>query len=461
MKRRDAMKAIPAAVAGFGCFTNDALPDERSERAEGAEKSRGMMIHPLEYQENVIRMLKWVRETQSENILESAYAISRAIRNGGKLWLNWDQGHSTNAELFPGRQGVPDFITHGYDMNKSRKGDIVMMNRILNQEQYDDIAQKGITVIGSPSPWGGDAEGAGDVKNDIRQLRIRPYADIWIDTPITTVGATIKVPGMPASIGPVSGPLYMTIMWMVIADACRILSIEGSSHDVDGDEPKLPDDANWINTADPLMDNFLVEVLREMELIGAELGNIRKIASMAADTLLGGGTVYYYSKYKYAYESENTGRRGGFAFAKGLSDGSIEGTSKDCVIMGIYQPDDKADLKNLDEFKKRGMRVASIGPITRDFAFPAGRSVHNETEIHAGRTYDTYGLYAVPGFGKKVCPTSGIISFTINWTVSLEIINQIRERTGGNVPGVHFSGALKWGSEYNRRVRAMSSDRGY
>jgi hypothetical protein len=198
-----------------------------------------------------------------------------------------------------------------------------------------------------------------------------------------------------------------------------------------------------------------------MQLVGAELGSIRQIASMAADTLLGGGTVYYYSKYSYSYQTENTGRRGGFAFAKGLSDGNIEGTSNDCVIMGIYQPDDEADLKNLAEFKKRGMRVASIGPITRDFALPSGPSVHKETEVHAGRTFDTYGLHAIPGFDKKVCPTSGIIMFTINWTVSLEIINLIRDRTGGNVPGVHFSGALEWGNEFNRRVRAMSSDRGY
>ena len=41
-----------------------------------------------------------------------------------------------------------------------------------------------------------------------------------------------------------------------------------------------------------------------------------------------------------------TGRRGGFAFAKGLDDSEITGTSKDCVIMGTYKPDDEADLKN-------------------------------------------------------------------------------------------------------------------
>ena len=209
------------------------------------------------------------------------------------------------------------------------------------------------------------------------------------------------------------------------------------------------------------MDNYLDIIESEMELIGAEMGDIRKIASMAVDTLLKGGTVYYYSRYSETFRGEATGRRGGFSFARGLSDGDIHGTSKDCVIMGVFKPDDEADLKNLDEFKKIGMRTASIGPITRNFAIPERRCVHKETEAHAGRMSDTYGLYPIPGIDKKVCPTSGILMIVINWAVSMEIIEQIKERTGGNVPGVNFSGALKYGSAFNNRIRAMQMDRGY
>lgn len=459
MKRRDAFRLIPLTFAGIGSLARYAAAIENCSYSTQS----GEHIPPaLMYQKNVLGMLDWVRKNQSEKILESSYAIARTIRNGGNFWLNWDQGHSTNAELFPGRNGVPKFINHGYNIQKARKGDLLMACRILSQEGYDDLAEKDIFVIGSPSPWSGDAIGFEDIRADIQQSKIHPYSDIWIETNITTIGAVIKIPGMPAPIGPVSGPLYMTLMWMILADTCRILSIEGKSVDVEGDEQKLSgDNVNWVNSADPLMDNFLDEIAMEMELIGAELGNLRKIASMAVDTLLDGGNVYYYSRYPQSFTTEATGRRGGFLFARGLSDGNIRGTSKDCVIMGIYKPDDEADLKNLDEFKKIGMRVASIGPITRDFTIPEGRCVHKETEVHIGRMYDTYGLYAIPGFDKKVCPTSGILTFTINWAISLEIIEQIRERTDGNVPAVHFSGALKWGNDFNSRVRTMMNDRGY
>ena len=41
------------------------------------------------------------------------------------------------------------------------------------------------------------------------------------------------------------------------------------------------------------------------------------------------------------------------------------GSPKDCVIMGILKPDDPVDLKHLDYFRKKKMKIASIGPMTR------------------------------------------------------------------------------------------------
>jgi len=459
MKRRETFRLIPVSLACFGSLAQKAGAWETGDHSGNSTEQLPLA---LVYPKNIVDMLTWVRETQSENILESAYAIARTVLKGRTCWINWDQGHSTSAEMFPGRDGLPGFLTLGYDPKKARNGDLLIANRTLPEGGYEDLAKKDIFVIGSSSPVSGDVRGFEFNFERIQKNRIRPFADIWIETNITSIGALIKIPGMPAPIGPVTGPLFITLMWMMVADACRILSIEGKSGKVYGDEPELSGDkVNWVNVADPLMDNFLEEVIREMELIGAELGDIRKVASMAVDTLLNGGTVYYYSRYDYTFMTEATGRRGGPVFADRISDGNIKGTPKDCVIMGIYKPDDEADLKNLDEFKKIGMRVASIGPITRNFEIPEGRTIHKETEVHVGRMMDTYGLFAVPGFEKKVCPTSGIIMFTIHWAISMEIIEQIRKRTNGNIPAVHFSGSLKWGSDYNKRMRTMVKDRGY
>jgi len=338
-----------------------------------------------------------------------------------------------------------------------------MASRILSAQGFEDLKTKDVFVIGAPSPWSGDPVGFREVRGDIQPLKIGDYADIWIETNITSIGAILTVPGMPAPIGPVSGPLYLTIMWMILADVCRICSIEGVKISVMGDEPKLSgENRNRIDVRQPLYDDYYDIVERELGLVGAELGDIRSMASMAVDSLLGGGSVYYYSRYRETFRGEATGRRGGLALAKGISDGEdVKLTKKDCVIMGVFQPDDEVDLKHLDSFRKAGVKVASIGPITRNFAIPDGRCVHKETDIHAGRMSDTYGLFAVPGIDKKVCPTSGISMIAVHWAVSIEMIEQIRKRTGGNVPGVHYSGALEWGTDFNRRVRAMAQDRGY
>ena len=99
----------------------------------------------------------------------------------------------------------------------------------LSLEQLDDIAKKDLFVIGAPCPWGGDVPELGNIAPEFQKLKIRPLADIWIETNIDHLGAQVKVPGCPAPLGPESGPLSGTIFWMMIADACRVLARDGKS----------------------------------------------------------------------------------------------------------------------------------------------------------------------------------------------------------------------------------------
>ena len=459
MKRRDTFRLIPLSLAGIGSLAGKtAAMDSSSFKF----KMGGTEPLSLSYSKNVMKMLRWVRENQSENILEAAYAIARTVKKGRRVWSCWDLGHTAEADIFPDRNGQPEILTAGYETDKVKDGDLVLANFPWPRGYIEDIANRDLFIVGGPCPWGGDVKGYEHIVPDIQKLKIRPFADIWIETNVDHIGAQVKFPGSPAPLGPESGPLNGTIFWMMAADACRILALEGKSSKVKGDEPKLSgDNVQWVNLDTPLMDDFFDVVMRQMELVGAELGNIRTMANMAVDTLLDGGNVYFYSRYHPSLAGEATGRRGGFLFAKALSDGHITGTSKDCVIMGTYKPDDEADLKNLDEMKKLGMKIASIGPITRDHKIPDGRAVFKETEVHVGRMFDTYGLFAIPGFDQKVCPTSGILATTILWDMSVELVKGIMKRTGGNVPGIYFNGALTWAGVHNAIMRGLVDERGY
>jgi hypothetical protein len=279
---------------------------------------------------------------------------------------------------------------------------------------------------------------------------------------VDIIGAQVRIPGSYAPHGPESGPLCGTIFWMMLADACRLLAREGKPVKVKGDEPPLDAKTPRVSLDAPLLGGYFDEVMRELDMIGMELGNIRKMASLAVDSLLAGGSVYFYSRYPECLAAEAVGRRGGFAFAKGLSDQTpVKGTPKDCVIMGTFAPDDETDLKNLDRFKSLGMKTASIGPLTRDLRIPDGRAIFKETGVHIGRMMDTCGLFALPGLERKICPTSGILATALLWTMSTEIAYQVIERTGGNVPGIYFNGAISWDGRWDDQVRAQYLSRGY
>ena len=130
------------------------------------------------------------------------------------------------------------------------------------------------------------------------------------------------------------------------------------------------------------MDDYFEQVMLQIEMIGAELGDIRRLAELAVDSILDGGKVYCYSRYRNSLCVEGHHRRGGLALTRGLCErdgkltlldgGDFSGSSKDLVIMGLWEPDDEVDLKYLDVFLRHGVKVASIGPMTRNIIVPEG-----------------------------------------------------------------------------------------
>ena len=128
----------------------------------------------------------------------------------------------------------------------------------------------------------------------------------------------MQVPGMPAPVGPVSGIIGIITFWMMMADTCRILAREGKSVPIQGDEPDLAKNAPRASLDAPLLDDYFDEVMRQIEMIGMEMGNIRKIASIAVDTVLGGGKVWCYSRYRPALALEAQTRRGGLGLTRGI-----------------------------------------------------------------------------------------------------------------------------------------------
>ena len=480
MKRREILRSLPVSLFGAASlaakvFSDNLRYDYPLVDAYKKGKSQADANKPLaiQYTEKVRDMLIWIRETQSVNLLEASYAIADTVKNKRICWYSWDLGHSIDFDLVQNRNGLPGIFTVGYDTAKTRDGDFFLNNITGNQEVFQDLGSKDITMAGSPVPWGSDAREAHLIVRDSAKHRLRPYSDIWIETNVDTIGAIMYIPGMPAPVGPVSGIIGMVTLWMMVADACRILARKGISLPVQGDEPELSgDNIPWVSLYDPLMDDYFEQVMLQIEMIGAELGDIQRAAGMTVDSLLSGGKVWGYSRDRMALAVEAQTRRGGLALTRGIfwneEKGAVttyEGepvpmSSNDTVMMGLFEPEDEIDLKCLDTFRKNGMKVVSFGPMTRDTKIPDGRTVPKEADVHIGRMCDTYGLYAVPGFKRKVCPTSGALLNQIFWATCMTIVEEVKRRTG-NVPGVFFSAAVRGGTEHMYRMNEWWKDRGY
>ncbi len=457
MKRRDALRLIPLSAVGLSSFPLNAFSRELYQKNTYGKHSEPLS---LQYIGKVMERLTWIRENQTENLMEAAYAIARTVQNGGSCWQSgWDSGH-TQADSWPDRNGEPDIFKSGFNRKEAKAGDILLTGSSKGSQGFIDyIKEKNIFLISRTSPWSGDARQRELLSDDVQKLSLRLHADIWVETNATSLGGVIQVPGMPAPIGPVSAVVGKVTIWMMLADACRILARRGVNVPVKGDEPIVNSEkvnwksfSGWEDLNKPLMDDYFDEVTKQIGMIGSELGKIRKIAGMALDTVLSGGKIWCYSRYSSIAGEANT-RRSGLSITTGISD--FKGKPKDCVIMGITKPDDDVDLEFLKKFKKIGMKTASIGPMTRSIKVQEGKTVPRQTDIHAGRMGETYGLFAIPGMEKRICPTSGVILNQLFWAMIMEFVEQYIDRTGGDIPGVFFSAALKGGREHMHRMHEL------
>jgi len=477
MKRRETFSLLPMTLAGLSSLTGNTFAGEKPSKEYHLKPIDSLA---LRYVDAIKEMLFKIRDTQSANLLEGAYVIARAVKNRGKCWSFWDVGHNTRYDFAAERNGIPEIFTNGYNVKESKKGD-VFLTAATSLDLLKDAVDKGVFIIGSTSAYSLDGKGDDEFRDNIQDYRFKPYANLWIEQNINRKGAIMNIPGSKFPMGPVSGILGMTTFWMMMSDACRILARDSISAQVRGDEPKITklDEHDWelnhIMSLDrPLMNIYFDRIIEEMDLITAELGTIRRIAGMVIDSVLSGGRVYCYSRFRNQIAVEGNTRRGGLALFNGVFDGDdkkefsfvstsydIPFTEKDCVIMGFTKPDDPVDLENFDKFRKIGMKIASIGPQSRNYLIPEGRTIPKESDAHLGAMADTYGIFALPGFDKKVCPTSGAINNQLFWATCMEIVEQFRERTGGNVPGIHANVAIRSGRRNMRWNLQLYNVRGY
>ena len=482
MNRRNAIQSIPLAAA-LGLMGKPG-------KAAAAPLSEDNKPLGLRYLERVREMLAGIKEKESDNLLESAYRVAETVKTGGRCFNQWDMGHSLDSDLFPERPGDPGLYSNGYTTEQAKKGDTVLLSMVGSvgaRGPMEDPHVRGVFVIGAPAPWSAETPHPELLTEEQQKLKYRHFCDIWIDTGISTEGAIMEIPGETVHMGPVSGALGMMTFWMITADAVRILAKQGIPVNPRGDEPKLKNEnytpysyaARYNKPADmnkPLGREYFDEAMRQLRAIETEFGTVNRIADMVVAAILAGGKVLNYSRYRNSLCVEAINRRGGLLLNRGLFNGekgleairerpgddpkAPPASEKDIVIMGIYQPDDPVDIKNLHEIRKYGAKIVSIGAASKDGVIPSGETVPSLSDAHLGMMSNTWGLFAVPGVDRKVCPTSGLLLNQMFYAVEMQIAEKIRERTGNN-PRIDANAAMKGGLEKRKLDWEIIRVRGY
>ncbi len=467
MLRRDAVRLIPLSVTGLAAFAGNAGAGDRTPTA-------------LRFTAKMREIFERIKRNQSEEILEAAHRVADTVKRGNRCFINWDMGHRTTYDIFSDRPGDTDIFVKGLPVT-AEPGDLVFTNAAAAPEDLERLKSqhaRGVFVISGPRSWGGDNIGNEMIVPEIRDLRISPFADLWIDLYETAYGAVVDVPGSPCPLGPSSGGVGVLTYWMVTSDAARILAASSKKFTVYGDEPPVSGSIPTVNLNRPLGDQYFEAALNAQKAAEGEMDKVRLTAEMAVHSVLRGGRVYCYSRHEPYLCAECYARRGGLGLTFGvygppheltLFDDPIQQgkldlrfrpTEKDMVIMGLVKPDDPDDLAALALFRKAGMNVAAIGPKTRNGIIPESRTVPKEADVHVGGSCDTYGIFSLPGITRKICPISGFVANQLLWMICGEITDQLIARTG-NIPAIYMNGAMKGGMDRLNEVKRLLRERGY
>ena len=73
---------------------------------------------------------------------------------------------------------------------------------------------------------------------------------------------------------------------------------------------------------------------------------------------------------------------------------------------------------------------------------------------------NTYGLFAIPGVERKVCPTSGLLVNQMHYAVQMQVAEKLIERTGNN-PRIDANAAMNGGIEKRLLDFEIIRNRGY
>jgi hypothetical protein len=192
------------------------------------------------YRDGIIDRIDLVRKANDDVLNTIADIGANAHVSGKSLWAYMHAGHTHNADNFAGRHGLPKLfnpLAQVAEFEDIGEGDLLVCSSGDNPEMPAVIKEKKATLVSWTFPYGGDAHGlfermVPDRADRLYSVRLGQYADHMIDTFQLTDDGTIEISGIRAKFGAQSGPLVMSMFWMITLRIIERLAARGIQLDV-------------------------------------------------------------------------------------------------------------------------------------------------------------------------------------------------------------------------------------
>lgn len=193
--------------------------------------------HPstaIRYRDSLIERIQLVRRENAEILDKIAEIGVKTVTGGHRCYAYMHAGHTHNADNFEGRIGLPKLFIPlgGPDFSLIREGDLLVCSSGDNPPLTEVIKKKRATLVSWTFPYGGDAHKLFERVDTERakrlyENRLSPYAAYMIDTFQEPHDGTIDIPGIRSKFGAQSGPLVMSMFWMITLRIVERLAAQG------------------------------------------------------------------------------------------------------------------------------------------------------------------------------------------------------------------------------------------
>ncbi|MBT4484636.1 MAG: hypothetical protein HOC71_13275 [Candidatus Latescibacteria bacterium] len=186
----------------------------------------------IKYRNGIIDKIQLVRKANAELFDKVADIGARAYTSGHKCYAYMHAGHTHNADNFEGRIGLPKLFipcSQKADMDQIEEGDLLVCTSGDNPPMPEAILKKKATLVTWTYPYGGDANHLFEHTDTERAKGLKAnaigkYADVMIDTFQEPPDGTTEIPGIRAKFGAQSGPLVMSIFWIITLRIVELLA---------------------------------------------------------------------------------------------------------------------------------------------------------------------------------------------------------------------------------------------